>query len=60
LGFHDGGGYDVFRGDQLDFLALTAQFGGDGRGDFGVARFQLFGKNLSSRNEAFMGQVPDL
>ena len=30
LGLHHGGGYDVFRGDQFDLVALTAEFIGDG------------------------------
>ncbi len=42
LGLHHGGGYNVFRGDQFDLVALTAEFVGDRTENRWVAAGEAF------------------
>src|ERR1700722_6901044 len=50
LGLKHGAADDVFRGDQLDLVALTTKLAADGIGDFGIAFRERGGeKSLDSR-----------
>jgi hypothetical protein len=54
LRLHHGGGDDVLRRDQLDLVALAAEFLFDGAENLGIAAFQASVKKPSSRCGAFM------